>query len=267
MNLTEGQIKQVEDYLNGSLDEEETLAFENDLKTNIELRDYLEISSQMNDSFDESNWLFAKNKESEDLNAIEDYIKSDEAQQTKRLIENISKSQGQVKVLNARYYYYVIAACLMLFLGISFVFNFGTSQEELYSEYSDYSNLPSFVSRSNNTEIQLANAETLFKNKHYEEALNIFQTSLNASNEKGSIYIYIGLSQTELSQYKSAEETFNLLISSDLIDAEKGHWYKALLYLKQEKTEETKQVLNTIISNSYDNHEKAKALLNDLPND
>lgn len=138
------------------------------------------------------------------------------------------------------------------------------SNDELYGNYSEYSNLPSFVSRSNAEENKLYEAETLFKSEQYKDALEIFQTNFGGSKDEGSVFIYTGLSQLELKQYEQAESTFNKLIESDLLDAQKGYWYKALLYLKQDKVEEAKSILNQIVEKSQYNHPKAKALLSDL---
>ena len=56
------------------------------------------------------------------------------------------------------------------------------------------------------------------------------------------------------------------LISSDLIDYQKGYWIKSLSFVKQNKLEEAKVVLNFIIDKAYYNKEKAKELLSKLDN-
>lgn len=76
--------------------------------------------------------------------------------------------------------------------------------------------------------------------------------------------IYKGLSEIELSKYLEAEKTFDSLINSDLIDAEKGYWFKSLLYLKNNKILKCKTLLNKIITESLFNKEKAELLLVDL---
>ena len=144
------------------------------------------------------------------------------------------------------------------------MFNRGINNDDLYAEYSDYSNLPSFVSRGEVGTDSLYNAENLFKENKYKEALDIFQSQINTSTNTGSVYIYTGLSQIELEQYKQAENTFDTLIESNLLDAEKGYWYKALLYLKQDNHEKAISILKVIVSESLFNNKKATELLNKL---
>ncbi|MCD2260455.1 CDC27 family protein [Psychroserpens luteolus] len=264
MSLTENQIQQIEDYLKGKLSKEELLVFEKELETNSKLQEYLDIAKQMEVVYGDDNWLFAQNKDSEDLKTMEGYLNSEEGQQAKFFFEKMKASNTPVRRIKKSYVYIAIAASLLLLLTIPFVLNSNLSYDELYANYSDYSNLPSFVSRNNAAQNRLAEAEELFKNKNYKDALELFQSNLEASNNKGSIYIYQGLSQIELQQYNHAEQTFNTLIGSGLIDSEKGYWYKALLYLKQDKKEESKAILNRIISESLFNYEKAKDLLNEL---
>ena len=70
----------------------------------------------------------------------------------------------------------------------------------------------------------------------------------------------------ELNQFQEAEKTLNSLISSNLIDAEKGYWFKSLLYLKSNQIEKVKATLSLIIKNSYFNNKKARELLESLNN-
>ncbi|WP_298896757.1 tetratricopeptide repeat protein [uncultured Psychroserpens sp.] len=264
MSLTENQIQQIEDYLKGKLSKEELQVFEKELETNSELQEYLDIAKQMEVVYDDVNWLFAQNKDSEDLKTMEDYLNSEEGQQTKFFFEKMKASNSPVRRLKKSYTYIAIAASLLLLLAIPFVLSSNLSHDELYTNYSDYSNLPSFVTRNNTTEDRLTEAEKLFKNKEYKEALVIFQSQIDTASNKGIVYMYQGLSQIELKQYEQAKQTFDALINSDLVDAPKGHWYKALLYLKQDNIKEAKLILNTIVTNFYYNHTKAKDLLNEL---
>lgn len=91
-------------------------------------------------------------------------------------------------------------------------------------------NLPSFISREDANKNNLIKAQQLFENKEYEKVLIIFKRELKISDSPdGALYLYTGIAQLELDAYTEAEKTFNKLISSDLIDAQKGNWYKALL--------------------------------------
>jgi len=68
----------------------------------------------------------------------------------------------------------------------------------------------------------------------------------------------------QLNKFDAAEVTFNSLIASDYLDAQKGYWYKALLYLKKKDTETARALLETIIANQYYNDAKAAELIEKL---
>ncbi|WP_298903696.1 tetratricopeptide repeat protein [uncultured Psychroserpens sp.] len=265
MNLSEKDINRAEDYLRGLLTKEQNIAFEREMELNSELKSYIELSKQLDANLGETDWQFNSNEDSADLKAMIDFIKSKEGQQSRDLIEKVGKSNQKLSVAPKKnYYFYAIAASLVILLAVSWFVDFGTSNDELYSSYSDYSNLPSFVSRGEEDKDGLFKAETFFENKQYEEASEIFTSYLKASKDNGAVYIYQGLSQIELEQYDAAEQTFNTLIKSDLLDAPKGYWYSALLCLKQDKINEAKALLTEIVEKSYYNHIKAEALLSDL---
>ena len=68
----------------------------------------------------------------------------------------------------------------------------------------------------------------------------------------------------ESGNLENAKTTFDQLIESDLLDASKGYWYKALLFLKKGEEQEAKVILEKIKSESLYNSLKAGELLEEL---
>lgn len=255
----------IDNYLKGLLEENELALFSKRLLSDIEFNEKFKLEEQLFNSLNENSWSFVDNKNSE-IKAYTKLLKSTDLQNLKKTLAKTNSefnSQPQKGVKTRRFAYYLVAASVVVFLGFQFFFNRNVSNQELYNNYVALNDLPSFASRDADSN-ELVKAEKLFVNENYEKALTIFKSQLTKSSNKGNIFIYQGLSQTELSKYKEAEKTFDNLINSNLLDAEKGYWYKALLFIKSDRVEEAKFILKSIISKSQYNNTKAEELLSDL---
>lgn len=253
----------IDNYLKGLLSKNEQNSFLERLESDIDFNEKFELEEQLFNALNGDSWSFVENGNSE----VNDYIKllrEDDLQILKKSLEETNTEfKSKKDKTSRRFFYYLAAASVVVFLGFQFFFNQNISNQELYNDYVALNDLPSFVSRGNSSD-ELVKAQNLFENKKYEDALLVFQSFEGQSNNEGTLYIYKGIAQTELGKYNEAEQTFNMLINSNLIDAEKGYWYNALLNLKQDKTKETKRILNKIVSNSLYNNQEAKELLDKL---
>lgn len=254
----------IDNYLKGELSKDEEKAFLERLESDIAFNEKFQLEKQLFDALNEDSWSFTKKRnkelekyktllESEDIKALKDTLKSTTAS------FNTSDQNNKSR----RIYYYLAAASVVVFLGFQFFFNQNVSNQDLYNDYVGLSDLPSFVSRNDEANT-LSEAQNLFEAKKYDEALTIFQSQPDDVENKSNVLIYQGIAQTKLGRYKEAEDTFNSLINSDLLDANKGYWYKALLYLKQSRVEDTKEILNRIVSENLFNKKKAQDLLSEL---
>ena len=254
----------IDNYLKGLLSENEVQSFLERLESDADFNEKFKLEEQLFNSLNEDSWSFSENKTSE----AEVYKKTLEENDLQSLKKTLSEVNSQFnsessKTNNRRILYYLVAASIVVFLGFQFFFNQKMSNQELYNNYVGLDDLPSFVSRSSEDD-NLIEAQELFENKEYRGALVIFKSQMNVADPKADIAVYKGLSEMELAIYNDAEQTFNSLISSDLLDAEKGYWYKALLFLKQDRVEDSKQILNEIISENLYNNNEAEELLKQL---
>ncbi|WP_179376765.1 hypothetical protein [Winogradskyella wichelsiae] len=248
----------IDNYLEGLLSKNEEKSFLERLKSNEEFKYKFKLEEQLFNALDENSWSFFKNKNVE----VNEYIHLLEQNDLQNLKKTLVDANSKFKAKNnnskrKKLLYYLAAASIVVFLGFQFFFNKTVSNQELYYDYLALNDLPSFVSRSDEV-TQLTEGQGFFEDKKYTEALDIFKS---LKQQDGTLEIYKGITQAELGHYNDAKETFNNLINSNLLDAEKGFWYKALTYIKADKVEAAKAILAEIISRKLYNHSEAKELL------
>ncbi len=257
----------IEGYIKGLLSKKEEESFLERLKSDPEFKEKVALEIEFFNALDDNSWNFIKQNSTE----ADDYkklLEEEDLQNLKKTLKQVNKelntkTEKQTKV--KRLYYYVAAvASVIIILGL--FFNPTISNQDLYINYIYLDDLPSFATRGsvNSYENKLVKGQKFFEHGDYQKSLTIFESVLKEIKTNASLYIYIGIAQTEKGLYKKAENTFDSLIDSKLSDAQMGYWYKALLYVKIDKIDEAKQLLNDIISKSLFNYKKAEQLLEDL---
>ena len=267
--MTQEDYIVIENYFRGKLSKKEQELLLERLKTEPEFKAAYDLEAQCFKSLDEKEWSFMEQKTSE-VEAYQELLNDQDMKKLKSTLSNVNAEHNRKTPSKVRsVFYYLAAASLVAFLAMQFFFNQSVSNQELYSTYADLNNLPSFATRGEAHKLnnQLIKAEKFFDAKHYEEALALFQPILETHKSDESVYVYTGIAQLELGNFKSAAQTFDNLINSDLSNAYVGYWYKALMYLKQDKVEEAQSTLRHIVEASLYNHEKAEALLSELNNE
>ncbi|MBC2846543.1 tetratricopeptide repeat protein [Winogradskyella flava] len=254
----------IDNYLRGLLSKDEEQSFLKRLKSDIDFNEKFQLEKQLFDALDEESWSFAERNTNE-ANEYLEILNSKDIKNLKKTLAETSTGFNSKKTNtgNKRFFYYLAAASIIVLLGFQMFFNQNISNQDLYEEYVGLNDLPSFVSRSDGSN-KLANAQELFEKGQYADALDIFNVFESQIENRSNLLIYKGLSYVELEDYENAEQAFNDLVTSDLLDAEKGYWYKALLYLKQDKVLETEGILETIVSENFFNSKKARDLLKEL---
>lgn len=258
----------IEKFIKGELTQEEKEAFLMRLSTDADFKHKVELEKELYASLNDTEWNpIDKKAHAEE---IKEYVKAFHAEDVLALKETLKKSNDTYQVNAAQkkqknVFRYAIIAVSILVLGIGAMWKLQTkTPEQLYAAYIQINELPSMLTRSNDQN-SLIKAQHVFEKGNYKEAVALFKREEEKySNYKGIIAIYVGVAQTEMEQYKQAENTFDELIKSELIDATKGYWYKALIYLKQGKIPETQKALKLIIERNYYNANKAQELLDKL---
>lgn len=264
MSLEEDIV--IELFLKDKLPESEKKVFLKRLGNDLDFKKRVDFQKQLHETLDENSWSFIENNNSNVLIKKHDELfKGAEVEKIKAAISNANKEYKKKNKVNSKIIYLAAASVAILIAVYSLFFTINNTPEELYAEYIATNELSSNISRDGYSDKNnLILAETYFKEKEYTKALPIFKKELNSHKNNASIYIYAAISQMELNKPKDAEITLNTLTQSDLIDAQKGYWYKSLLYLKTNQIYKAKSELEFIIKNSYFKHKQAQELLDKI---
>ncbi|WP_397364325.1 tetratricopeptide repeat protein [Olleya sp. R77988] len=268
MELDNNAYKQIYNYLNNEMTNEELLTFENKLLNDIELKDTVTILKKMEVIYSPDDWLLF-NKDSNklkeavtlfrnnDINIFSEKVRKSEIEFKKK--HNQSKSLKRILI-----YASSIAAIGLIFFS-GYLFKEQKSTQDLYSSYYTTNDLPSF-SLKNDEINQLANAENLFKAKKYDQAISLFESiEENSQNQNPSLKLYLALTNSELKRYDQALEYLEELEHSNTLDQHKSYWFRALIYLKQGNRDKAILALKLIAQNkNYFNYQKAINLLEEL---
>ncbi|WBX75913.1 hypothetical protein PG911_14870 [Tenacibaculum ovolyticum] len=259
----------IERYFKEELSAIEKAVFKKRLEADIEFRIKVDFEKELFNSYNNDSWDFSID-ESENIDEIESFFKDVEIKKIKETIKEGNNAFKKKKKAKERFFYFIsIAASIALLVGLFWFSNseFESSYDVLYSEYIKQTKLPGFVNRGeNDAMVNLVEAEKSFKNREFKIALKGFNENLQKDKKNSTVYVYCAISYIELEEYVNADQILDSLISSDLIDSQKGYWIKSLSLVKQNKLEEAKVVLNFIIDKAYYNKEKAKELLSKLDN-
>lgn len=267
MNLSNNLLKQANNYLENILSEAEKNAFELELSKNKELQEYLSITKEMDKQYCNTDWQFAKNTNTKEIEELEHYFKSDAVKDLKQVINKAKSSYSNNKKTTKHskvklYSFLAIAASVLLLI----VFSLFNNNSNLYYNYNSWEELPSIIERGVLKNNLLHKAETAFVSKDYIKANKFYKQYLNETkNINPIIYLYTGITDLELNNETQALFYFNKVIESNSLDYSKGYWYKALTYLKTEQYNLAIKQLKIIVKdlNNY-NYNEATILLNKL---
>lgn len=255
----------IEKYLKNQLSDAERKDFLEKMSNDVTLREKVAFEKQLFETLDENNWSFSENVNFDELEELESIFRSDEIKNIKESISIASNEYKKPKGNITKLVYFAAASIALLFVGYSLFFTVKSTPNELYAEYIQQNEIYSTVTRGEEESVKrLVEAEAYFKGKKYTEALPIFIKELASNKNTASIYLYTAVCQIEVQKFQEAEETLNSLINGDLLDAQKGYWYKSLLFIKANQLNKAKKELKFIIENNYFKHKEAKELLTKL---
>ncbi len=229
-----------EKYLANKMSNEEKNIFENKLNDttdfNNQFQIYKETSSFLQNKFSKETDDFKQN-----LNSISKI--------------NFSKNKvGKAKVISMNSKYFAIAASLILFVGIFYIFQ---NQTPSYTNFNQHENA-SFTERGVTIE-SLKAAQDAFNAKKYQVALPLFENVLKVYNKPEINYFY-AICLIETQNYTKAEDVLLTLKEGKSIYSNRATWYLALMKLKQKNNDECKKFLKQIPKDAED-YAKAQELL------
>ena len=268
--LTDAILKQIDDYIKGTLTNSQRIAFEKQMEDNAALKDEVALQQELIALIGQKQWIHFKNtKNNEELAIIVKQLRSEKFQNASKKIRQIGienykgkAEKGQSNKRKYTFYYIPAAAMILLFLGIFFM-NSNTDLDNYYADYADWNNeLNSFVVKSDEAD-DFSKGEIAFKKGDYKEALKQFNTI--TENDKLYPYslMYKGAAYELSNKNELAIAAFNELIAQTSVEEHtKGYWFKLLVYLKLEDKENTKIMLDIILKDkaNYKYNEALKLL-------
>lgn len=247
MEFNETILKKLESYLNGTMSADERNLFEQQISLNKDLKEFLHVNTSIDAFEDEDTWI-EMNMNTEKIKTIAQRFRdADTIEFTDKVnsfhTQYTRKPKHRRNILVA---FTAVAACFILIMFWPSSVNLNT----VYTDYSSWNELPSFMVKGANPETQKIAMERAFRAKKYMEAITLCNVILdNSKSTEPSILIYKGIAQLELEKYTASIKTFTQLYSSNTIDAHKGYWYIALVYAKQGNKELFIKALKKVTSN------------------
>ncbi len=242
----------IDAYLNNTLSKTERTAFEKEIETNPKLKEELHIYKALQESFNENDWhTLDSSTYKEDVLKLKKEFKSKDNQDISNTIRTVEQqyftdSKTQQK-RPKRFYKLAIAASIVLCISIGLPFLFNNSLEDHYNTYQDWDTMPSLTEKG--TETIASKIEALFNTKDYNGIIKYYEQEVTKETLHPYSLLKIGSAYFHNGNYNKSLEVFDAFIDLNTIDSSRGHWYKLLVYLKQENTAKVKETLDVILSN------------------
>ncbi len=264
INVTEELLEKIDNYLKGNLSSQESLNFRKEIDTNPELKEIVLIQEGL---FDINDYKFIKetnnSSTSEAINHYREQIKKDENQKLFSKIKEASEKYKQKnKTKKNKYLIYYVAASIALLFTTIFFLNSSSDLENVYKNYSNWDDLPSYVIKSDQNETFFSKGEQLFRSNEFAKSIEVFKTISPSDQMYPYALMYIGAAYEQLNENEKSLETFDQIIKrKNFIEYSRGYWYKLLVYSKQNNKEKAKEMKELILKNPDNyNYDKVKIL-------
>ncbi len=269
--MEEAIYQTIELFLSGGMSKEEALQFEKKINEDKELQSEVALYKAINFHLLDEEHSSASNSSYKDT--LDTLIESKEGKAAKSKLlqigdtyhnENQKKKAGKPK--NRVIYFLIATAAVIAFIFGIFVVQGNESNTELYAEYYDSKELPSFIGRSDEESPFLSAAIEKFNGADYKASLMNFKTYVSETKEINPLlHIYTGIIQSELGNLEEAIKELEMLENAKIEDSSRALWYKALIYLKFDQGGKAKEVLSIITQNNSNyKYKEAKELLEKL---
>lgn len=238
------EIERVNEYLSGKMSPEERINFEKELLQNDQLVNILETQSQIHKAI----LLSQRSKMKEELRALH---------------KDLHKKKE--KKPNNYLWIFALAFIILSTFAWYFLSNTKISNEELFAD-----NYQAFESRTNlrggSANPTLKEAKLLYTSKKFEEATQIFEGLLKENDSNNEMKLMLGISYLESQKYNKAQDILSGIIAAkDPFYSDHAHWYKSLIFLKQDEKENAKNQLKILTKDpNADHYESAIEILKTL---
>ena len=252
----------IERFLKDELSSKEKTSFLERINLDADFKESFELEKQLFESLDDNSWNFIEDTNSSEVRGYESILRNQETLKIKQAIQEAQKDYQSANKPTKNWFLY-LAAAVVIVLFSTLIFNTkSATNDELFAAYLQETDLMSLVDRGEYDSI-FSVAQNSFDSQEYSQVVNSLSQLVDTINNSNA-FIYLAISQIKLEDYSNAEETLNKLINSDLLDSQKGYWYKSLLYLKSNQLEKTKTELQRIVDSYFYQSSEAQELLKEI---
>ncbi len=249
----------IEKYLDGTLSDEEKKEFTEYLEKDSEFKELLQLHAEANRAIGDDAFFILKEKlnrayqlyetESHSLSEIEN-----------KLHKGFNKLNRRILSLAATFLL-ITASVLAWYL----FYNSDTRGDKLFADYYTLYD-PDIIYRSfEKSNDTWQDALLLYKEHKWQLADSLFSIILNSDSTDTAALFYSGITDIELNQLERAidklQKIINIGDSGYVIHA---RWYLALLYCKQNETDNARKMLQPLVSENNYYSKKVRSLLSRL---
>lgn len=172
-------------------------------------------------------------------------------------------------VSTLRWQLFAAAAAVLLLVFFTYGYYQNQTDNRLYADYFDDGQAQEYlaVRGENNNDEALQKALTTYQQGDYTNSLLQFKALKEKNPFDSQLLLYTGLSAMQTSDFYTARQVFNQLLSLDVDPADRAsaRWYLALTYLQQEQVQQAKAELKWLAKNNTGElGTKARALLSEI---
>ncbi len=251
MKRSQQLFEKIEEYLANTLSQEQKVAFEKEIAMDSKLSIEVDKQRDLHRVLSDTSTLEFKRK----LQRIHQEIKAEEQQRA---------SDKSLKLTSPIFSYWKIAATLIIFLGIGGLLwnNFKQSNHiaELYASH--YAPYPVEDVTRGQAKNDLSTVLQHYENGEYKTVINELE-GLAILSKKEQLQLYLGNSYLNTGREEEAILQFENVSDTSKYN-EDATWYSALTYLKLNKIEKSRSILQEIIEYNGLYKIKALALINQL---
>jgi hypothetical protein len=232
--MSDINYEMIDQYLEGELSGEALLAFEQEMKTNPALAKEVDLYRKINE---EMSMQVQQEKEEQALSG-----------NLKKLNEQyFKKSSGKIRSFNRWWYAGITAAAAVVLIFIINPFA-GSSfnNEKLYADYMNEVEALPGGQRGEPDDSLLIKVAELYNKKDYVHALPLLTNILSKKPNEIQLKLALGVSYLQTGQIDTAIFVFDEIASGVSIFKNEAIWYKALLALKQNRLDDSYQLLESL---------------------
>lgn len=238
----------IQKYLDHDLSEKDIKRFEADLEVSTELQSDLALYREIDEALADTEVL-----------SFRDQL-SDLRRESK---QSSGTSKVPLRFTKPWHYAATAAVALILAIGLASVLDRPLTNKDLLKKYYKPYEV-ALINRSSNVELDLIlrQAENLYVQGNFEEAVVYFEMVLEEHPDQASTNLYTGISYYELERFAEADKSLSKVLEhSDNLYVEPAEWYLGLCYLAMGENERARRQFAMIASSNHENAEEAEKLL------